>query len=154
MSLSFWLDHFLDSRAEIHHIFALVFGRLKTPKSHSEINGPLAKVFCFSDQNSDRILVGLRIVKEFRCHLQNSNQRCQNQPNECPEFWRRQQNSPRIPTGIPIRKSDNYYCRVVANTDQLNSSAFPIEILVEMLEEFRCCLKFTGWNNQFRIYEF
>ena len=41
MPLSFWLNHFLDSRAEIHQIFALFFfGKLKTPKSHSEINWP------------------------------------------------------------------------------------------------------------------
>ena len=34
-------NKFLDSRAEIHQIFALVFRRCKTSKSHSEINLPL-----------------------------------------------------------------------------------------------------------------
>ena len=29
MPLSFWLDHFLDSRAEIHQIFALVFWKIE-----------------------------------------------------------------------------------------------------------------------------
>ena len=37
--LSFWLNHFLDSRADA---FELVFGKLKTPICHSEINWPLA----------------------------------------------------------------------------------------------------------------
>ena len=37
-----WSDHFLDSWAEIHQIFALVFfWKFKTPKSQSEINWPL-----------------------------------------------------------------------------------------------------------------
>ena len=43
MALSFWLDHFLDFRAEIHQILTLVFffGKLKTPNRYSEINWPL-----------------------------------------------------------------------------------------------------------------
>ena len=41
MHLSFWLDHFLDFRAEIHQIFALVFRKIEDTKSHSEINWPL-----------------------------------------------------------------------------------------------------------------
>ena len=49
MPLSFWLDHFLDSRAEIHQIFAGFFGKLKTSKSHSEINWPLQQ-----SKNSNR----------------------------------------------------------------------------------------------------
>ena len=49
MSLSFWFNHFLDSRAEIHQIFAMVFWKFKTSKSHSEINWPLVgklKKYC------------------------------------------------------------------------------------------------------------
>ena len=38
MPLSFWLYHYLDSRTEI---LPWLFGKLKTPKSHSEINWPL-----------------------------------------------------------------------------------------------------------------
>ena len=42
MTLSFWLDHFLDSRAEIHQIFALsFFSENWRHQSHSEINWPL-----------------------------------------------------------------------------------------------------------------
>ena len=42
MPLSFWFDHFLDSRAEILQIFGLVFvENLRHPKSHSEINWPI-----------------------------------------------------------------------------------------------------------------
>ena len=33
------MDHFLDSRTEIHHIFV---GKLKTPKIYSGINRPVA----------------------------------------------------------------------------------------------------------------
>ena len=44
MPLSFWLDHFLDSRAKICQIFALFFGKFKAAKSHSEINWPLVKI--------------------------------------------------------------------------------------------------------------
>ena len=44
MPYSFWLEHFLDSRAEIYHILGLFYGKLNTPKSHSEINWPLLKV--------------------------------------------------------------------------------------------------------------
>ena len=40
MPLSFWL-HFLDSRAEIHQMFALVLWKIEDIKSHSEINWPL-----------------------------------------------------------------------------------------------------------------
>ena len=39
--LFFWLDQFLDSRAEIYQVFAIIFGKFKTPKRHSEINWPL-----------------------------------------------------------------------------------------------------------------
>ena len=41
MPLSFWLDIFLDSRAEIHQIFVSFFCKMKTPKIHSDINWPL-----------------------------------------------------------------------------------------------------------------
>ena len=34
-------NQFLDSRADIHQIFALVFGKFKTSEGHSEINWPL-----------------------------------------------------------------------------------------------------------------
>ena len=32
MPVSFWLDHFLDSRAEIHQIFALIFWKIEDTK--------------------------------------------------------------------------------------------------------------------------
>ena len=35
------MDHFLDSKAEIHQFLGWVFGKFKTSKSHSEINWPL-----------------------------------------------------------------------------------------------------------------
>ena len=41
MPLSFWLNQFLDSRAEIHQILRRFFGKFKKSKSHSEINWPL-----------------------------------------------------------------------------------------------------------------
>ena len=44
MPLSFWLDHFLDSRSEIHQMFAFFF-ILKTQKSNSEINWSLSWIF-------------------------------------------------------------------------------------------------------------
>ena len=38
------MDHFLDSRAKIHQIFALIsFWKLKTPESHSDIHWPFQK---------------------------------------------------------------------------------------------------------------
>ena len=40
MHLSFWMDHFLDSRSEIHQIFALLLKNW----SHSEINWPLVNL--------------------------------------------------------------------------------------------------------------
>ena len=33
-----WFDHFLDSGAEICQIFCWFFGKIKTPRSHFEIN--------------------------------------------------------------------------------------------------------------------
>ena len=39
--LFFQFNQFLDSREEIHQIFALFFGKFRTSKSHSEINRPL-----------------------------------------------------------------------------------------------------------------
>ena len=44
MSSSLWLDLFLDSRAENHQIFALVFRKVKTLLNHSGINWPLYDV--------------------------------------------------------------------------------------------------------------
>ena len=38
MIVCLWFDHFLDSRAEICHIFRWFFGKLKKFKRHSEIN--------------------------------------------------------------------------------------------------------------------
>ena len=41
MHLFFWLDYFLDSRAEICQIFRWFLGKSNISKRHSEINWPL-----------------------------------------------------------------------------------------------------------------
>ena len=48
--MTFWCLKFSKkTRAEIHQIFALFFfEKLKTPKSHSEINWPLVEIIIFS----------------------------------------------------------------------------------------------------------
>ena len=43
MLLLCWIDHFLDSRAEICQIFHCFFGKSMTPKRHPKINWPLGE---------------------------------------------------------------------------------------------------------------
>ena len=58
MLLSVWFDHFLDSRAEILQFLGWFFGKVKTPKSHSEINWPLT-AYCPDIYTVAKVIGGL-----------------------------------------------------------------------------------------------
>ena len=68
MPLSFWLDHFLDSRAEIYQIFAFFFWKLKTPKSNSEINWPRyllhGNIYSFNKEKEVKSRI-LRVIETY-----------------------------------------------------------------------------------------